>query len=276
MRRSLSRPRSPVGRDVAIKVSAEAFGERFEHEARVIASLNYANICTLHEAGPDYFLMELVEGVTLADRIKEGPISIEESLAIGLQISNDWSFFIKDDFKVNRRLTLNLGVRYDYNMSPYLRAGGIDGLTNRFIGDGAGLFGAGRSKTGNVLNHPWPADPIGLGTVGQPAGTVSNFSTTRHRSSNSPALHGGRPPRWVQSHTRNGLADAIDRNAVAQLRRRTVGFRNCFLACGSLREVNGCKDTYKDGEYESAFWIHGRTDKSGISVRKEKCSIRRR
>jgi hypothetical protein len=28
----------------------------------------------------------------------------------------------------------------------------------------------------NVLNHPWPADPIGLGTVGQPTGTVSNFS----------------------------------------------------------------------------------------------------
>jgi hypothetical protein len=65
------------------------------------------------------------------------------------QVANEWSFFIKDDFKVARRLTLNLGVRYDYNMSPYLRGGGIDGLTNRFIGDGVALFGAGRPKSGN-------------------------------------------------------------------------------------------------------------------------------
>src|SRR5215831_17197702 len=68
------------------------------------------------------------------------------------QISNEWSFFIKDDFKMTRRLTLNLGIRYDYNMSPYLRGGGIDGLTNRFIGDGLGLFGAGRPKSGNIFN----------------------------------------------------------------------------------------------------------------------------
>jgi carboxypeptidase family protein/TonB-dependent receptor-like protein len=68
------------------------------------------------------------------------------------QISNEWSFFIKDDFKMMRRLTLNLGIRYDYNMSPYLRGGGIDGLTNRFIGDGAGLFGAGRPKGGNLFD----------------------------------------------------------------------------------------------------------------------------
>jgi hypothetical protein len=67
------------------------------------------------------------------------------------QIANEWSFFIKDDFKVMPRLTLNLGVRYDYNMSPYLRGGGIDGLTNRFIGDGLGLFGAGRPKSGNIF-----------------------------------------------------------------------------------------------------------------------------
>src|SRR5262245_56757111 len=51
-----------------------------------------------------------------------------------------------------RRLTLNLGVRYDYNMSPYLRGGGIDGLTNRFSQDGLSLFGAGRPKSGNIFD----------------------------------------------------------------------------------------------------------------------------
>jgi len=51
-----------LGREVAIKVSAQQFGERFEREARVIASLNHPNICTLHDVGPNYLVMELVEG----------------------------------------------------------------------------------------------------------------------------------------------------------------------------------------------------------------------
>ncbi|HYV62210.1 MAG TPA: protein kinase, partial [Bryobacteraceae bacterium] len=41
-----------VGRDVAVKVSTEHFGERFEREARAIASLNHSNICTLYDVGP--------------------------------------------------------------------------------------------------------------------------------------------------------------------------------------------------------------------------------
>src|SRR5688500_13622010 len=41
-----------LGRDVAVKVSAEHFGERFEREARAVGSLNHPNICTLHDVGP--------------------------------------------------------------------------------------------------------------------------------------------------------------------------------------------------------------------------------
>src|SRR5690242_6787607 len=65
-------------RDVAVKVSAEQFSERFEREARVIASLNHPNICTLHDVGPDYLVMELVEGPTLSDRLKEGALPLAE------------------------------------------------------------------------------------------------------------------------------------------------------------------------------------------------------
>ena len=64
---------SRLNRDVGIKVSAERFNERFEREARVIASLNHPNICTLYDVGPNYLVMELVEGPTLAERIHEGP-----------------------------------------------------------------------------------------------------------------------------------------------------------------------------------------------------------
>jgi eukaryotic-like serine/threonine-protein kinase len=76
-----------TGRDVAIKVSAERFSERFDREVRAIAALNHPNICTLFDVGPNYLVMELVEGPTLAERIKQGAIPLEESLAIAHQIA---------------------------------------------------------------------------------------------------------------------------------------------------------------------------------------------
>jgi eukaryotic-like serine/threonine-protein kinase len=83
------RARDPrLGRDVAIKVSAERFSERFEREARAIASLNHPNICTLHDVGPNYLVMELVEGETLAERIKQGPMPLAEALPIARQIAD--------------------------------------------------------------------------------------------------------------------------------------------------------------------------------------------
>src|SRR5579862_9380710 len=74
-------------RDVAIKISAERFSERFENEARAIAALNHSNICHLYDVGPNYLVMELVEGPTLADRIKEGAIPLDEALAIARQVA---------------------------------------------------------------------------------------------------------------------------------------------------------------------------------------------
>jgi eukaryotic-like serine/threonine-protein kinase len=77
-----------LGRDVAIKVSAEHFSERFEREARAIASLNHPNICHLYDVGPNYLVMELVEGPTLAEHLKEGAIPLDESLNIARQIAD--------------------------------------------------------------------------------------------------------------------------------------------------------------------------------------------
>ena len=79
---------SRVGREVAIKTSREQFGERFEREARAIAALNHPNICTLFDVGPNYLVMELVEGTTLAERIAEGTIPVEEALRIARQIAD--------------------------------------------------------------------------------------------------------------------------------------------------------------------------------------------
>jgi eukaryotic-like serine/threonine-protein kinase len=77
-----------LGRFVAIKVARARFSERFRREARAISALNHPNICTLYDVGPNYLVMELVEGPTLADRIKKGLIPLEETLGLTRQIAD--------------------------------------------------------------------------------------------------------------------------------------------------------------------------------------------
>jgi serine/threonine protein kinase len=76
-----------LGRDVALKFSTEQFSERFEREARAVAALNHPNICTLYDVAPNYLVMELVEGSTLAERIAEGPVPLDEALGLARQIA---------------------------------------------------------------------------------------------------------------------------------------------------------------------------------------------
>jgi eukaryotic-like serine/threonine-protein kinase len=78
---------SRLERDVAIKISAERFTERFEHEARAIAALNHPHICTLYDIGPNYLVMEYIEGLTLSQRIRAGAIPLEEALPIARQVA---------------------------------------------------------------------------------------------------------------------------------------------------------------------------------------------
>src|SRR6478752_8850435 len=74
------RTRDPrLNRDVAIKVSREQFSERFEREVHAVAALNHPNICHIYDVGPNYLVMELVEGPTLAERIKGGALPLEEA-----------------------------------------------------------------------------------------------------------------------------------------------------------------------------------------------------
>jgi predicted Ser/Thr protein kinase len=76
-----------LNRDVAIKVAAQQFSDRFEREARAIAALNRPNVCTLYHIGPNYLVMEYIDGPTLGERIHEGPIPLEEALTIAKQIA---------------------------------------------------------------------------------------------------------------------------------------------------------------------------------------------
>jgi len=76
-----------LDRTVAIKVAHQKFSDRFEGEARAIAALNHPNICTLHDVGPNYLVMEFIDGETLTKRLKRGKLSLEETLQYGRQIA---------------------------------------------------------------------------------------------------------------------------------------------------------------------------------------------
>src|SRR5258706_2697044 len=71
-----------LDRTVAVKICAEQFSERFEREARAVAALNHPNICTLYDVGPNYLVMEYIEGPNLA-----GPMAPAEALPIARQIA---------------------------------------------------------------------------------------------------------------------------------------------------------------------------------------------
>lgn len=70
-----------LDRMVAVKVSNEQFSERFEREARAFAALNHSNICTLHDVGPNYLVMEYIEGTPL-----KGPLPVDQALKYAVQI----------------------------------------------------------------------------------------------------------------------------------------------------------------------------------------------
>jgi serine/threonine protein kinase len=86
-----------LGRDVAIKVLPEEFAldtdrvARFQREAKLLASLNHPNIAAIYgleeSEGTHFLVMELIEGDTLRDRIKSGPIPVEEALKLALQMA---------------------------------------------------------------------------------------------------------------------------------------------------------------------------------------------
>lgn len=75
-----------LDRAVAIKLASERFDALFRREARTISALNHPHICTLYDVGPDYLVMELVEGETLSSRLKSGPLPAKMALTYASQI----------------------------------------------------------------------------------------------------------------------------------------------------------------------------------------------
>jgi tRNA A-37 threonylcarbamoyl transferase component Bud32 len=83
-----------LDRAVAVKVLSESLSadpvarQRFEREARSAAALNHPHICTILDVGPDYLVMERLEGETLADLLTRGPLSVNQAIDYGVQIAD--------------------------------------------------------------------------------------------------------------------------------------------------------------------------------------------
>src|SRR5215469_8183004 len=97
---------SRLRRDVAIKLSNKQFTERFTREARAIASLNHTNICHLYDVGPNYLVMEYVEGEDL-----KGPLAFDDALPIiqqlfdGIEAAHEKNIIHRDLKPANIKIT---------------------------------------------------------------------------------------------------------------------------------------------------------------------------
>jgi dienelactone hydrolase len=122
-------------RTVAIKVSLTQFSGRFEREARAIAAMNHPHICTLYDVGPNYLVMELVEGETLAEALKRGPLPSEQALRYAAQIAAALAAahtqgIVHRDLKPGNVMITPAGVKVlDFGLAKHAVATGEDAET---------------------------------------------------------------------------------------------------------------------------------------------------
>ena len=76
-----------LNREVAIKASAAQFSQRFEREAKTIAALNHPNICQIYDVGPNYLVMELVDGGPIVSPDRPHPLAPDEAVRLAVQIA---------------------------------------------------------------------------------------------------------------------------------------------------------------------------------------------
>ena len=133
-----------LNRSVAIKTSHKRFSERFEREAQAIAALNHPNVCSLFDVGPDYLVMEYVDGKPL-----RGPMPLDEALAAARQILDALEAahtkgIIHRDLKPGNILMGRNGIKVlDFGLAKFEHAPAAEGetqtLTMALTGEGAVL-----------------------------------------------------------------------------------------------------------------------------------------
>ena len=157
-----------LDRTVAVKIlpshlseNAEA-KQRFDREARTISSLNHPNICTLHDVGRqdgvDYLVMEYLEGETLADRLRKGPLPVAQVLKYGIEICEGLE-------KAHRSGVTHRDLKPGNIMLTKTGAKLMDfGLAKAFVARADATSGLTVTMTTPVGSHPLTAQGTVVGT----------------------------------------------------------------------------------------------------------------
>jgi Tol biopolymer transport system component len=132
-------------RTVAVKVSKESFEERFRNEALAIAALNHSHICTLFDVGPDYLVMEYVEGAAL-----RGPLPVADVVRLAGQIADALEHahshgIIHRDLKPSNILLTKSGVKVlDFGLAKRYSAAPEKGESHPTLTEGGAILGTPR------------------------------------------------------------------------------------------------------------------------------------
>jgi serine/threonine protein kinase len=119
-----------LNRTVAIKISKQGFGERFAREARAVAALNHPHICQLYDIGPNYLVMEFIEGAPL-----KGPLSRGKAVEYAGQILEALDAahrkgIVHRDLKPTNILVSKQGVKLlDFGLAKQTTPVGSEGTT---------------------------------------------------------------------------------------------------------------------------------------------------
>ncbi len=168
-----------LDRTVAVKVLAAHLSnspelkQRMEREARAISSLNHPNVCHLYDIGShdgtDYLVMEFLEGETLAERIRKGPIALNEIVKIGIAVAEALAVahrqgIVHRDLKPGNIMLTKSGAKLmDFGLAKSASAGALGSASS------APLLSAARTMSG--------ASPLSpLTTAGALIGTVQYMS----------------------------------------------------------------------------------------------------
>ena len=131
-----------LNRTVAIKISKQGFGERFEREARTVAALNHPHICQLYDIGPNYLVMEFVEGAPL-----KGPLALTKAVEYAAEILDALEAahrkgVVHRDLKPANILVSKQGVKLlDFGLAKQVPAVGIEATVTKGLTVAGSILG---------------------------------------------------------------------------------------------------------------------------------------
>jgi serine/threonine protein kinase len=173
-----------LDRTVAIKVlnaqlvASSELRARFEREAKVVSQLQHPHICVLHDVGNegpvDYLVMEFLQGESLAERLRKGPLPPEQILTIAIEIADALekahrAGVVHRDLKPGNVMLTKSGAKLlDFGLAKPL---GATGASGKGSGTSPSVFAAALTQT---MPSPTPATP--LSTAGAVIGTVQYMS----------------------------------------------------------------------------------------------------